>query len=115
MGVTDPRIVGTDDQVAAEDHFECSGVAVAVYLGDRRLRKRFEQVDRLGLEVGGVGARSPAAIEPRSLPAQNARPAPRSTDDTNRIIVGDRVEVITKLDERRRVHGVQLVRPEGSG
>ena len=76
MGVADRRIVGTDDQVAAQDQFQRTGVAVPVDLSDRGLWKRFERVDRLGLIVrtrsllaGGDGTKIVASTEtpPRTL------------------------------------------------
>ena len=54
------------------------------------------------------GARSPASMAFRSLPAENARPAPRrTTAATVSVTRRQLLEVGAQLDEQRRAEGVE--------
>ena len=110
MCVADGCIVGTDDQVTAQDEFQGAGVTVPVNLGDDGLRQRFERVDCLGLEVWG-GSFLACSNGPKIVASAERPAGTPENDDSYRGVVRDRVDVIAQLDKRRRVHGVQLVGP----
>ena len=81
-GQLQPGGIGHDDEVRMTEHGGAEPYGDAVDSADQRLRERGQGVDQ-PLETFGVGwgsSKSPfAASSNRSVPAENARPAPVMT------------------------------------